>query len=142
MGDILISGAVKPTTTNTPTDARTRVQTYDDIEFIENPFVGMHVYVLDEQEEYTIHALKSKEVAGFEIPDAAVDMDGVAKSNAKVDERINNLQEELNQLKGILSVQDEDGNGVPDGEDRLRIIEQSTRPLTDEEYQNIRNLIQ
>lgn len=77
MADILISGAVKPTTTDTPTDARTRVQTFADIENIENPYVGMDVYVIDEATKYTIHKLKSKFIGNIEIPDAAVDIDGV-----------------------------------------------------------------
>lgn len=57
---------------------------------------------------------------------------------------IASLKEENAQLKGMLPIEDEDGNGIPDGEDRLQKIEAdiaSNQPMTDEGYNKILNLI-
>lgn len=70
---ILTSGGMRPTTINTPLDERERVQTKEDIFAIDNPYVGMVVYVVDEGVRYTVKSLKPKEIGGIEIPDAAVD---------------------------------------------------------------------
>lgn len=42
-------------------------------------------------------------------------------------ERIKALEDENAKLKEMLSLEDEDGNGIPDGEDRLNRIEESLR---------------
>lgn len=70
---ILTSGGMKPTTIDTPLDERTRVDVKEEIYAIDNPFVGMQVYVKSENRRYTVKSLKAKEVGGVEIPDAAVD---------------------------------------------------------------------
>lgn len=72
---IIIGGAVMPSTANTPTDARTRVQTFADIANIDNPFVGMEVWVVDEAKEYRIKKLVPKVIGGIEIPDGAIDIE-------------------------------------------------------------------
>ena len=41
MSDIHISGSFQPTTTNTPLDVRTVVNTEDDIQNINLPYVGI-----------------------------------------------------------------------------------------------------
>lgn len=70
---ILTSGGMKPTTTDTPLDERTRVDNKEEIYAIDNPYVGMQVYVKGERRRYTVVSLKPKEIGGIEIPDAAVD---------------------------------------------------------------------
>lgn len=64
---ILASGGFKPTTQDTPIDMRTRVATREDIYNIENPYVGMQVYVVDEGKRYTIKSLKGGEVGGVTV---------------------------------------------------------------------------
>lgn len=81
---IIIGGAVMPSTVDTPTDARTRVETYEDIANIDNPFVGMEVWVVDEAKEYRIKKLISKVIGGIEIPNGGIDIyDATAVVDAK-----------------------------------------------------------
>lgn len=54
--------------------------------------------------------------------------------NPNLFERIKTLEEENTKLKQMLSVEDEDGNGIPDGEDRLsRIEEQIGEDMTEDD---------
>lgn len=98
---IIIGGAVMPSTVNTPTDARTRVQTFADIANIDNPFVGMEVWVIDEAKEYRIKKLVPKVIGGIEIPDGAIDIEDAsavvdAKEEIKAEtmEQVNTTIEE------------------------------------------------
>lgn len=70
---IVTGGGLKPSTVDTPIDIRTRVNTIEDIKNIPAPFVGMMVYVVDEDEFYVVKSLKSKVVGPFEVEKAAVD---------------------------------------------------------------------
>lgn len=72
---ILSSGGFKPTTTDTPLDMRTRVNTRAELSEIDNPYVGMEIYIVDEKKRITVTALKSKEIGGIEIPGAAIDIE-------------------------------------------------------------------
>lgn len=70
---IIIGGATQPSTINTPSDKRERVDTFEDIFKIDNPAKGSGtVWVEDEQREYRIISLKSKIIGGKEISNAAV----------------------------------------------------------------------
>ena len=70
---IIIGGATQPSTINTPSDKRERVDTFEDIFKIDNPAKGSGtVWVEDEQREYRIISLKSKIIGGKEIANAAV----------------------------------------------------------------------
>lgn len=69
---ILSSGGFKPTTQDTPIDMRTRVETRDDIYKIENPYVGMQVYVKDEGRRYTVRSLADGNVGGMAVSGALV----------------------------------------------------------------------
>lgn len=72
---IITGGGIMPSTIDTPGDVRTRVQTFADIAFIDNPFVGMEVWVIDEEKEYRIKKLVPKVVGGIEIPNGAIDIE-------------------------------------------------------------------
>ena len=70
---IIIGGATQPSTINTPSDKRERVDTFEDIFKIDNPAKGSGtVWVEDEQREYRIISLKSKIIGGKDIANAAV----------------------------------------------------------------------
>ena len=71
---IVTSGAIRPSTKNTPTDARCRVATKADIEEIPLPAVGLIVYVEDEQKFYVIGGLKANAMG---VADMKVDMSRV-----------------------------------------------------------------
>ena len=68
-----MAGGITPTTTDTPGDIRTRVETEADIASIPKPFVGMIVYVKDTQKRFEVLSLKDSRVGLSVIKDAAVD---------------------------------------------------------------------
>lgn len=74
---IIIGGAVLPSTPDTPTDARCRVQTFEDIQNVENPYVGMKIYVVDDEKEYVVRKLADKQIGGITIPGGSIDMESV-----------------------------------------------------------------
>ena len=49
MATVTSSGGFKPSTTDTPLDVRTRVNTYAKIRDIQNPYVGMEITVLSDE---------------------------------------------------------------------------------------------
>lgn len=49
MATITSSGGFKPSTTDTPLDVRTRVNTYAEIKNIQNPYIGMEITVLEDE---------------------------------------------------------------------------------------------
>ena len=71
---IITSSAIRPSTKNTPTDARTRVKTKADMAEMPLPAVGLIVYVEDEEKFYAIKGLKASAM-GF--ADMLVDMEKV-----------------------------------------------------------------
>lgn len=73
MPDITIAGALIPSISDTPLDKRTRVTSAADIADIENPFVGMHIYVTGTGKEYVVKTLKSKTIGALAVPNAAID---------------------------------------------------------------------
>ena len=62
------SGGFKPSTKDTPADVRTRVNLKADIDSIPNPYIGMHVVVLqdesnnNEMTEYVVKSLKANDL--------------------------------------------------------------------------------
>ena len=52
------SGGFKPSSTDTPLDIRTRIETEDDIANIPNPYVGMIVFVKDTKKRFEVLTLK------------------------------------------------------------------------------------
>lgn len=79
---IITGGGIMPSTTDTPGDVRTRVQTFAEIGNIDNPFIGMEVWVIDEEKEYRVKRLVPKMIGGIEIPNGAID---IADPEAVVD---------------------------------------------------------
>ena len=70
---IITGGGLKPSTVDTPSDIRTRINTIAEMELIPLPYVGMMVYVVDEDEYYVIKSLKSKTMGPIEVNNASVD---------------------------------------------------------------------
>lgn len=78
MATVTSSGGFKPSTTDTPLDVRTRVNTYVEIKDIQNPYIGMEITVLEDE---TNNGKKTKyEVVDLlpnekEIPNALINID-------------------------------------------------------------------
>ena len=70
---IITSGPLIPSVIDTPIDLRTRVNTIEDIYNIELPYIGMIVYVIDEDKYYKVKTLKTKTVGSITIKDSLVD---------------------------------------------------------------------
>lgn len=112
---IIIGGATQPSTINTPSDKRERVETFDKIYEIDNPAVGGTVWVEDEQREYRIISLKPKVIGGMEIADGAVNevvpeaeilsrslsAESLAETIAQDEEAVETLAGALNKFKKI-----------------------------------------
>lgn len=75
MEKIIIGGGIQPTTQDTPGDIRTRVDTFSEIANIDNPYVGMLIYVVDEDREYRVKKLASKVIGGIEAPNSAINIE-------------------------------------------------------------------
>ena len=99
---ISVSGIFKQTKRNAPSDIRIRVNTKSDIETIPLPYVGMIVYVIDENEYYRVLSLKSSVIAGRPQEDMLV---GTYEKLIKVDgfatkEFVNKAISEIELSKG------------------------------------------
>lgn len=71
--NVLVSGALFPSTKNTPLDGRTRISSISKVESIEAPFVGMIFFVEDEANFYKVLSLKSKNLGAIIVPNSIVD---------------------------------------------------------------------
>ena len=73
MADIIIGGTLKPNSQNTPTRKGEVINTLAEITEIENPVVGMSVFVKSSGLAYRVMSLKEKAIAGVTVPNAMVD---------------------------------------------------------------------
>ena len=70
---VIMSGSVQMSSTNTPTREGQRVTTESEIANIPAPFIGLIVYIEDQDQFVYVKSLKSKKVGNFEIKNALVD---------------------------------------------------------------------
>lgn len=71
--NVILSGSISMSASNTPTRDGQRVATESEIMNIESPSIGQIVYIEDQDIFVYIKSLKSRRVGNFEIKDAAVD---------------------------------------------------------------------
>ena len=103
---VITSGGLIPSTINTPIDVRTRVNTVNDIYNINLPYVGMIVYVIDEDKYYKVKSLKALEITGVTdiiIDDALVDTFEELSIDFFKDAEIAALQKEIAELKSTIN---------------------------------------
>lgn len=65
-------GNLIPSTTDTPLDARFRVQSISDINLIENPYIGLTFFVIDEGKYYIVKSLTTKLIGTEYVDNAAI----------------------------------------------------------------------
>ena len=101
---VIIGGSVIPSIPDAPIDIRTRVNTIDDIYNIELPYIGMIIYVIDEDKYYKVKTLKAKTAGSITINDSLVDtfeeflipnFTGALSLNRKADTRIGEYSSSL-----------------------------------------------
>lgn len=85
---IIVGGSLIPSTPDTPLDGRTRVRTFDEIENILNPYMGMKVFVEDTGKEFVIRKLKDKQIGNVIVTGGAVDMDGVFDTAEELSQKV------------------------------------------------------
>ena len=108
-GTMTINGNFAMVPTDTPLDARIRVETEADILNISRPYLGMIVYAKDTGKHYKVTGLKDKKQAFATIKNAAVDtyevlvpevdLTGYA-TNAYVDEKLGDIDAALTAILG------------------------------------------
>lgn len=70
------TGGFRPKTKDTPLDVRTRINIKDDIKTIPNPFIGMHILVLQDEShnnEMTEYIVKSLKPNALGVQNALID---------------------------------------------------------------------
>ena len=127
--NINVSGALIPTTINTPLDARTVVKTIDDLATISYPFIGMLVYILSENRYIHVTSLGPKKIGPLIVPMAAIDGWEYLDNDSKVADlegRVKNVEDTLeNTLPELESV-------VERADAALSVIESITENTVDE----------
>lgn len=73
MSNVLIGGSLTLSVNNEPTRVGQRVSTESDIANIPAPFIGLIVYIEDQDSFVYVKSLKSRKVGNFEIKNALVD---------------------------------------------------------------------
>lgn len=73
MSNVLIGGSLALSINNEPTRVGQRVPTESDIANIPAPFIGLIVYIEDQDSFVYVKSLKSRKVGNFEIKNALVD---------------------------------------------------------------------
>ena len=85
---IIVGGSLIPSTSDSPLDGRTRVGTFEEIESILNPYLGMKVFVEDTGKEYVVRKLKDKQIGNVIVTGGAVDMDGVFDTAEELSQKV------------------------------------------------------
>lgn len=70
--EVLVSGSLQMSTVNTPTREGQRIATESDIVNIKTPYIGLIIYIEDQDKYVYVKSLKSKRVGDFEIQNAQI----------------------------------------------------------------------
>lgn len=84
-------GGFKPSSTDTPLDVRTRVETEADIMSIPKPYIGMIVYVKDSGKRFEILSLKDIKAGMSTIKNGAVNEYREIVSTNEIEDKINEI---------------------------------------------------
>ena len=71
--NVLLSGSLAMSNTNTPTRAGQKVASESEIASIETPVIGMIIYIEDKDKFVYVKSLKSKKIGKIEIKNALID---------------------------------------------------------------------
>lgn len=80
--NIIMSGSITMSNSNTPTRAGQRISSIDQIKNVPAPYIGLIIYVEDEDYFIYVKSLKSKKVGNFEIKNALIDEYDLLTGNA------------------------------------------------------------
>lgn len=88
---IMSKGGFVPSTTDTPIDIRSRINTISDVSSIPSPYIGMIFYVIDEDKYYKVQSLKD-DTSGI-----------IVKINASIDQYDELISQDLSGIENKLS---------------------------------------
>lgn len=71
--NVIMNGSITMSSTNTPTRKGQRISTESEISKVEAPFVGMIIYIEDQDSFVYVKSLKSDRIGNFEIKNALID---------------------------------------------------------------------
>lgn len=71
---IVVNGSLIPSVKNAPLDIRTRINTIEEVESIQVPFIGMIFYVMDEEKFYVVKSLKGSKIGNISLEDTTIDV--------------------------------------------------------------------
>ena len=94
MEDIIISGPLKPNGQNQPTRQGEIVDNIAEVGSVPNPYVGMNIYVKEENATYKVLALADKTIGGVTVPNARVSTTEKVPDQRDVEELVLRLQGE------------------------------------------------
>lgn len=104
---VTLPGGISPTTTDTPADIRTRVETEADIANVPKPFIGMIIYVKDTGKRFEVLSLKDSKVGMSVLKNAAVDqyreVSFASDDGFATDDELNIVQTDIDMLEEALA---------------------------------------
>lgn len=121
-------GNLIPSTTDTPLDARVRINSLLEVEQIENPYIGMTFFVIENKTYYIVKSLKSKELNGAAVDEATIDEYEIIPSTSQVLGLIRN-SEVTYTINGKAA--DDDGNFSINAEDIGGALENHVHDIED-----------
>ena len=121
-------GNLIPSTITTPLDARVRINSLLEIEQIENPYVGMAFFVIENQTYYIVKSLKSKELSGTTVEEYVINEYEILPSINQVFDIIRNNEVSYT-INGKAA--DENGNFSIEADDIGGALENHTHDIVD-----------
>lgn len=121
-------GNLIPSTVDTPLDARVRINSLLEVEQIENPYIGMTFFVIENKTYYIVKSLKSKELNGATVDEATIDEYEIIPSTSQVLGLIRN-SEVTYTINGKAA--DDDGNFSINAEDIGGALENHIHDIDD-----------
>lgn len=135
----LFNQSFKPQRTNLPLDSRVVLETMNDIENVDLPFVGMIFYVKETDKVYVVQTLKAKKVGMTSLENAVIDSYKEIGSGADIDLSNYVTKDELPSIEGLATQEyvNEQIEAIPE----VDLTDYATNSYVDEQIGNINALL-
>ena len=97
---IVSGGGFVPSTSNTPLDIRSRINTISDVSSIPSPYIGMIFYVTDEDKYYKVQSLKDDTSGIIVKVNASIDQydELISQDLSGIENKLSDLEQSIEQL--------------------------------------------
>lgn len=97
---IVSGGGFVPSTSNTPLDIRSRINTISDVSSIPSPYIGMIFYVIDEDKYYKVQSLKDDTSGIIVKVNASIDQydELISQDLSGIENKLSDLEQSIEQL--------------------------------------------